>query len=310
MSDDARRGRVLIGDCRDRLRDLDAESVQCVVTSPPYFGLRDYGVADQIGLEETPPEYVETMVGVMREVRRVLRADGTLWLNLGDSYAHGGCGARDAERWPKQSRNDHMPKHAKSRVGLPPKCLLGMPWRVALAMIDDGWILRSDIIWSKPSPMPESVVDRPTKAHEYLFLFAKQSRYFYDVDAIRTPQKTIGARHEGRSGWRDGSPTRGGISTRSLHPLGANRRDVWEIAGTRYEGAHFATFPPALVEPCILAGSRPGDTVLDTFAGSGTVAEVSLRLGRSAIAIELNPAYGALIEQRLAGLQYPLGGVA
>jgi len=365
------RCRVYFGDCRMMLRELEAESVHTVVTSPPYWNLRDYGTGTweggdqdcnhthknmrpdhtgttmlgrgkqkasanavspmratcsrcgakridcQIGLEETPDEYVATMVEVFREVRRVLRPDGTLWLNIGDSYAHGGCGSRDADRWPKQSRNDHMPTHPKRAAGLPRKSLIGIPWRVALALQADGWILRMDNIWHKPSPMPESVKDRPSRAHEYLFLFSKSRHYYFDIDAIRVPQKSRGERHEGRSGYREGHPSKGGIRERALHPRGANAKSVWRleeievpsvftIAQEPYPHSHFATFPSALVEPCVLAGAPVGGRVLDPFVGSGTALEVSLRLGRHAYGIEANREYLRLIEMRLDGLQLPL----
>lgn len=323
MSD---RVQILVGDVIERLRELLDESVQCVVTSPPYWGLRDYGVAGQIGLEETPEEYVARIVDVFREVRRVLRADGTLWLNLGDTYIGGrsggiGASAITSQRNHKAARDAWIAAGAGRRhreaPGLRPKDLVGIPWRVAFALQADGWRLRSDVIWHKPNPMPESVRDRPTRAHEYLFLLSKSERYHYDIDAIREPHKTAGERHDGRSGYRDDHPSKGGIKERALHPLGRNRRsvwrldeiespDVWTISQEPYPGSHFATFPRGLVEPCILAGCPVDGTVLDPFAGSGTTGEVALETGRRAVLVELNPDYLPLIERRLRGVQYPL----
>jgi DNA modification methylase len=265
--------RILQGDVLKGLAQIPDESVQCVVTSPPYWGLRDYGVEGQIGLEPTPEEYVEKMVGVFQEVRRVLRKDGTVWLNMGDCYAGSGCGSNDyREDGASISANHQKYQGQKPGIvtGLKPKDLVGMPWRLAFALQADGWWLRSDIIWSKPNPMPESVADRPTKAHEYLFLLAKDSRYFYDADAIRESHKepergnghleTIGTSKGGTSltsgfsqktgGWAD---SWSGI--RSYNPAGRNRRTVWEIPTQPFPEAHFATFPEKLVEPCIKAGT-------------------------------------------------------
>jgi DNA modification methylase len=252
---------ILEGDCRTVLAGLPAGSVHTVVTSPPYFGLRDYGADRQIGLEPTPDEFVAALVAVFREVRRVLRDDGTVWLNLGDSYAGGGCGARDETRWPKQSRNDHMPVHAKASTGLKNKDLVGIPWMVAFALRADGWYLRSEIIWAKPNPMPESVADRPTKAHEQVFLLSKGPRYFYDADAIR--EADLGTDHPRSilSGQPSLEPS-GGIAAPNVglrkaegrNGTGRNKRSVWTVATQPYSGAHFATFPPKLIEPCILAG--------------------------------------------------------
>ena len=268
---------LLQGDARAVLATLPAGSVQTVVTSPPYYGLRDYGVAGQLGGEATPPEYVASLVGIMREVRRVLRDDGTLWLNLGDSYAstHTGVLGRGRRSASFKFKAEWLEAHGKGKrkeqripEGLKPKDLIGIPWRVAFALQADGWWLRSELIWHKPSGSTESVRDRPTKAHEQVFLLTKQQRYFYDTDAIRSP-------------------------------TGANKRSVWSIPTSAYKGAHFATFPEKLVEPCVLAGSRPGDTVLDPFCGSGTVGAVARRLERSAVLIDLNPDYLRLAAERL-----------
>ena len=330
--------RILAGDVRDKLRELPDESVHCVVTSPPYFGLRDYGVAGQIGLEPSPAEYVEALVAVFREVRRVLRKDGTLWLNLGDSYAGSwGNQGRKSERGTQRPINGPMlqafnayPDRQKFHTGdgIKPKDLLGIPWRVAFALQADGWWLRQDIIWLKPNPMPESVTDRCTKAHEYLFLLSKSERYYFDAAAIAEemaaasierlsqptlamqagsarvpgktngPMKAVGSLHMQGTQRNDGERWRiadGGVAPRGNR----NKRSVWEIATTPYSEAHFATFPPALVEPCILAGSPRGGVVIDPFGGAGTTALVADRLGRDAILVELNPAYAAMARRRI-----------
>ena len=275
--------RILVGDCLERLRTLPEESVHCVVTSPPYWGLRDYGVEGAIGLEPTFEELLETLVTVFREVRRVLRKDGTLWLNYGDRYATHLFTRQGKQRnvcqpptdWAGtelggRRRSKHVKVTHQSATGLKPKDLMMMPARVALALQADGWWLRSEIVWHKSNPMPESVRDRPTSAHEKLFLLTKSARYFYDAEAVRT--KT-----------------------------GANLRNVWTIPTHGYPDAHFATFPPKLVEPCIKAGCPVGGVVLDPFGGSGTVGLIASRLGRDAILIELNPEYAEMAERRIHG---------
>jgi DNA modification methylase len=394
---------VLCGDALEKLRELPDESVQCCVTSPPYWGLRDYGfcgcrkhrvqhesstlagtqagtpnhvgpprsdcpicngsgriagMGEQVGLEKTPEEYVSKMVAVFREIRRVLKRDGTLWLNLGDSYAGSGRGmngdgSSGKINSAKQQSNSgaNLDFHdrivdaggigrdwVKPPVGYKQKDLIGIPWMVAFALRQDGWYLRSDIIWSKPNPMPESVIDRPTKAHEYLFLLSKSRKYFYDAEAISEPVTWDDSRlHDPE--WqpprleRDqiGSPSRGGgpLNKRSGNkerkPASArgvpvdgnlngtngavagsvpwegfnrNKRTVWTVTTQPYPEAHFATYPPDLIKPCILAGCPVGGTVLDPFAGSGTTGMVALELGRKAILIELNPNYVKLIHQR------------
>ena len=261
---------VLEGDSRTVLATLPEASVQCCVTSPPYFGLRDYGHEGQIGLEATPDDYVAEMVALFREVRRVLKDDGTLWLNLGDSYA--GSGKGPSQSLSAEARDmTHTMHTAFVPDGLKPKDLIGIPWRVAFALQADGWYLRSDIIWHKPNPMPESVTDRPTKAHEYVFLLTKSARYYYDAAAIAEPSID---------------------DTR-------NARTVWSITTQPYKGAHFATMPPELARRCILAGSKTGDTVLDPFGGAGTTGLVADRLGRDAVLVELNPTYAALARHRI-----------
>jgi DNA modification methylase len=303
------------GDCRELLRRLPDGCVQTCITSPPYYNLRDYGIAGQIGLEPTPDAYIDALVDVFEEVRRVLRPDGTLWLNLGDSYSHGGCGTRDAARWPIQARNDHMPdkkartfrpKHAKKTTGLKPKDLIGIPWRVAFALQAAGWWLRADIIWEKPNAMPESVTDRPTKVHEYIFLLAKSEAYYYNADAISEESDNAGrtiqlgdksfAKRQADGIGR--APVGNGNATEYVVPARRNKRSVWKVSTTPYADAHFATFPEALIEPCVLAASRPGDLVLDPFFGSGTTGEVAERHERRWIGFDLNPAYEALQKAR------------
>lgn len=303
------------GDTRAVMAELEPESVHCVVTSPPYWGLRDYGEPGQLGLEPTPEEYVENMVAVFREVRRVMRADGTVWLNLGDSYAsHDPGGYREGEFLNPGGKDPVKQGPARNRAGnyrpsgLKPKDLIGIPWRVAFALQADGWYLRSDIIWSKPNPMPESVTDRPTKAHEYLFLLAKSQRYYFDADAVREPHsrewasETVGPGYmTAQQGRNDGGKRQG----TEQNTAGRNIRSVWTIATQPYPGAHFATFPPKLVEPCVKAGCPEGGIVLDPFAGSGTTGLVANRLGRRAVLIDLSMDYlGQLMDRNR---QAPLG---
>jgi DNA modification methylase len=310
--------RLHLGDCLDVLRSLPDASARCCVTSPPYYGLRDYGVDGQIGLEETPDAYVSRLVEVFAEVRRVLTPDGTLWLNLGDSYASTAPGTRNGTGTGLQSdpgRIAHRPDY-RGTAGIKPKDLIGIPWRVAFALQSDGWYLRSDIIWHKPNPMPESVRDRPTKAHEYVFLLSKAPRYYYDAGALREsptsrPQRRLSIsrnlapdRGNADRGLRDGClRDHVGLDCPSA---GRNARSVWTITPRPYRGAHFATMPPALAERCIKAGSAPGDTVLDPFAGSGTTGAEAVKLGRSFVGVELNPAYLALARHRIADESLPL----
>ena len=300
--------RVEFGDCRETMRRWAADGVraQTCVTSPPYFGLRDYGHPGQIGLEHTPEEYIAAMVEVFRCVRDVLADDGTLWLNIGDSYAgyHGNKNAAYCDA--PSNKGGYFENQRASTVGLSglkQKDLIGIPWMLAFALRADGWYLRQDIIWHKPNPMPESVRDRCTKAHEYVFLLSKSERYFFDNEAIKEPetmkpQRRLTPRKANPSAKVHGMPeyrrqeggTGGGMR---------NRRSVWTVATKPYKGAHFATFPPALIEPCILAGSRPGDVVLDPFFGSGTTGMVAQNLGRRWLGCELNPAYKPLQDERL-----------
>ncbi|MDP1560026.1 MAG: site-specific DNA-methyltransferase [Pirellulaceae bacterium] len=273
---------ILCGDSGVILQRLPAESVHTIVTSPPYFGQRDYQHDSQIGREESPEAYIQNLVAVFSEARRVLRPDGTLWLNLGDKY--------DRSR------------------------LLGLPWRVALALADDGWLLRSDIVWHKPNAMPSAVKNRPTTDHEYMFLFSREPEYYYDADAIREPHTTFsesskmkgGRRHFGQRG---GTPEQGknggqanlhdGRWDQAFHPLGRNKRTVWSVPLGKFRDAHFAVFPPDLIRPCINAGTPEGGVVLDPFFGAGTVGVVALELRRRYVGIELNPDYVALAQRRL-----------
>jgi DNA modification methylase len=367
--------KLLQGDCMETLKTLEAGSVQTCVTSPPYYGLRDYGTAawvggasdcdhtyakggrnpetssgqlsnrgtlfsqyekvckrcgavrvdSQIGLEETPEAYVEKLVCVFREVRRVLKDDGTLWLNLGDSYAGSGGAGGDynngglKEGQPRYKSNfdvnrakdrstdkwSHPLKYAGN--GIKPKDLIGIPWMVAFALRADGWYLRSDIIWHKPNPMPESVTDRPTKSHEYIFLLSKSAQYYYDAKAVAEPSTWAGdpragygrLHYRGKREGQDGTGQENFVSITETR----NKRSVWTIATQPYEGAHFATFPPKLIEPCILAGSREGDTVLDPFNGSGTTGAVAIKHHRNYIGCELNPDYIQLTNKRLSSVQ-------
>ena len=302
------RPEVLEGDVREVLKTLDDESVQCGVTSPPYWGLRDYGVDDQLGLEPTPEEFVENMVGVFQEVKRVLRKDGTVWLNLGDSYSS----HKDCKSPPQtiSNNNQHEIEKGKSvtrdtkklkEAGLKNKDLVGIPWRVAFALQADGWYLRSDIIWNKPNPMPESVTDRPTKSHEYIFLLTKSPKYYYDHEAIkekgsgRIPGNKVPQKGAGMVGFE----IRDGLLEAQQKPQDSrNKRSVWKITTKPYKEAHFATFPEELPETCIKAGTQKGDVVLDIFAGSGTTLRVASKLGRKGIGIELNPEYIKILKKR------------
>jgi len=340
---------ILQGNVNDKLKEIEADSIQCVVTSPPYWGLRDYGTASweggdencqhieprqvrgkntakqrsnnqgeggstweicqhcgakridqQIGLEKTPEEYVENMVKVFREIKRVLRDDGTLWLNLGDSYngssSKGGIGIVNTKKYHDTCDTNHR-RNAKN---LKQKDLIGIPWRVAFALQADGWYLRQDIIWHKPNPMPESVTDRCTKSHEYIFLLSKSAKYFYDNDAIAEKTLTMDNSDRDRDLTKlnntNGQPRHGGFQHNQYQTR--NKRSVWTINTKPYKDAHFAVFPPKLPELCIKAGSSEGDVILDPFFGSGTTGWVAQRLGRKWIGIELNPEYIKIAEKR------------
>lgn len=314
---------ILQGDWIDRLKTLPDESVQCCVTSPPYWGLRDYGVSGQLGLEKTPEEYVEKIVAGFREVKRVLKDDGVLWVNLGDTYsAHKDCksvsdslrvggrseSANVIEKGLSNSRNSKMLK----QQGYKNKDIIGIPWRVAFALQADGWYLRQDIIWAKPNPMPESVTDRCTKSHEYIFLLTKSARYFYDNESVK--EKSIDK--ESLTGCRErnagqingvdpdnykfhGSVGEDGKSRAGQVYENRNRRSVWSITTKPYKEAHFATFPQEIPRLCISAGSKKGDTVLDPFNGAGTTGLVAAMLDREYIGIELNPEYIRISEERI-----------
>ena len=337
---------ILTGSALTELPDLPDQSIHTVVTSPPYWGLRDYGIEGQLGREKTPEEYVQNLVQIFREVKRVLRDDGTLWLNLGDSYASSWpCSRRNVvgtgalENGKREARPPRMPNGCKE------KDLVGIPWMTAFALRTDGWYLRSDIIWAKPNPMPESVRDRPTRAHEYIFLLTKNKKYYYDYQAIRNPPspalvKQVEEGYNGsatkdfsENGVQDASATKSRIiqkyrekidkqrghsrrhdgfnarwdklTREEQMALGSNKRSVWTVAPANFRGAHFATFPSKLIEPCVLAGCPVGGTVLDPFAGSGTTGEVSLKNGRNFIGIELNPEYVKLINDRLGRIDSP-----
>lgn len=308
---------LLIGDCLESLKNLPEQSVNCCVTSPPYFGLRDYGVDGQIGLEQTPEEFIHKLVEVFREVRRVLRDDGTLWLNIGDSYAGSGKGCMGDgtpadKRGAKQGTNRGTTEGTFTKTitkGCKPKDLIGIPWMLAFALRADGWYLRQEIIWHKPNPMPESVKDRCTKAHEQIFLLTKSPRYYFDSEKMREPVQSDRAASRkaktsvaGRNGVRtSGKPYDGSEETR-------NRRSVWNVSTRPYKGAHFATFPPSLIEPCILAGCPSGGVVLDPFGGSGTTAGVAVAHGRDAIICELNPEYGQLVDGRVSSIVKAING--
>lgn len=311
---------LMLGDCLERMSEIPDGSVHTCVTSPPYFGLRDYGMDGQIGLEDTPDAFVHRLVDVFRQVKRVLRDDGTLWLNLGDSYvAHkprGNAVHRQSSGIGDQSHAFGAARKAvdlRGKGSLKDKDLIGIPWRVAFALQSDGWYLRQDIIWHKPNPMPESVKDRCTKAHEYIFMFSKNPKYYFDHEAVKEPAV-------GQSKGASNSFKRTG-SKRSIAQVGQtigthrpdrddvsydnefrNRRSVWSVPVRPYKGAHFATFPPDLIEPCILAGSPVGGTVLDPFGGSGTTAGVAIKHGRKSILCELNPDYAELVHARIEAI--------
>lgn len=328
-------GTILTGDALAMLRTLPDQSVHCCVTSPPYWGLRDYGVLGQIGLESSPQKYVAALMSIFHEVHRVLRADGTLWLNLGDSYigyhgnknAHGSAAPSD-----KNGYRENMRPTSVGADGLKNKDMAGIPWRVAFALQDAGWYLRCDVIWAKPNPMPESVQDRPTRAHEYLFLFSKSERYYYDHEAVREPSAAPSRKGNAYTGGRSfdnstdavrdshGNAPQGDIRAVKRHsvrpgidvkggnqgmgkmtyPLYTrNRRSVWSVATHPFPDAHFATFPPDLIRPCVLAGCPAGGVVLDPFFGAGTVGVACVEEERRYLGIEINPDYVAIAKRRI-----------
>lgn len=301
---------ILIGDVRDQLKTLEDGSVQTVVTSPPYWGLRDYGNDGQIGLEKSPQEYVANMVEVFGEVWRVLADDGTLWLNIGDSYSSVHTGGHKSAKSTVGANHDGAQEIRQSKAqpktyGLKNKELVGIPWRLAFALQDAGWYLRQDIIWAKPNPMPESVKDRCTKSHEYIFLLTKSPKYYFDNYSIKEPAvSNVGnakIRFGGNKYGDSNDPKHATKSGNVWEPTDTrNKRDVWSIPTKPFKGAHFAVMPEALVEPCILAGSYIGDTVLDPFAGSGTVGVVALKHGRKFIGVELNPEYAQIAHERIS----------
>ncbi len=298
--------KVYWGDCRDSMRQMAKEGVkvQMCVTSPPYYGLRDYGADGQIGLEQTPQQFIDNLVEVFACVWDILADDGTLWVNLGDSYARvGGDSSQKGRHWDNRKNNPTTGhnRYAKD-MGVKEKNLLGMPWRLAFALQEFGWYLRQDIIWHKPNPMPESVTDRCTKAHEYIFLLSKNQKYYFDSKAIQEPAENAGkvsGSFKGRQGGAEYHAQSGGIGSDAKEYENRNKRDVWSVPVKPYSGAHFAVYPEELIQPCILAGSRVGDIVLDPFFGSGTTGQVCQNLGRKWIGCELNKDYEKLQNERL-----------
>ncbi len=298
---------ILQGDAIKQLEKLDDKSINTCITSPPYWGLRDYGENNQLGLEETPDEFVDNLVKVFREVKRVLRDDGTVWLNLGDSYARtGGDSSKKGRHWDDRKNNPNTGhnRYAKD-IGLKQKDLVGIPWRVALALQQDGWYLRQDIIWHKPNPMPESVKDRCTKAHEYIFLLSKNVKYYFDNEAIKEDAVRAGKIPKGKKYSSEladdkigGKHTRETLNEKPVAPK-RNKRSVWTIATKPFKGAHFATFPMDLIEPCVLAGCPEDGVVLDPFAGSGTTGLVAVNNKRNACLIDLSAEYIDITKKRI-----------
>jgi len=319
---DGRLFSVLRGDARAVLATFPDESVDCCVTSPPYFGLRDYGDPGQIGRETSVLEYVAALAGVFEQVRRILKPQGTLWLNLGDSYANDlKWGGRTSGKHPIGLHHDRAGiAREKRSSGLPGKSLCGIPWRVAFALQYAGWILRSDIVWHKPAPLPESVTDRPTKSHEYVFLLAKSTRYYYDHKAIAEPCTESSHRRysqnvrdqQGSARANGGEKTNGTLKAAHDTSPGMegmrNRRSVWTVNAAKSSGAHFAVMPSELVTPMIRAGCPAGGIVLDPFSGTGTTGYVALREGRRYVGIEINECYAAQSDRRIAGANLPLDG--
>ena len=295
--------KILQGDCIQSLKKLEDESINTCITSPPYWGLRDYnGEEKQLGLEETPEEFVENLVNVFREVKRVLRDDGTVWLNLGDSYSSGG--RTTTTNQTLRGDKDYGVTRPKPSEGIKPKDLIGIPWRVAFALQADGWYLRQDIIWHKPNPMPESVRDRCTKAHEYIFLLSKNAKYYFDNEAIKedavAKNRTAGNKVPQKGTDQPFSETKQGlIKAQQKKYQKRNKRSVWTVTTKPFKGAHFATFPMDLIEPCVLAGCPEGGTVLDPFAGSGTTGIVAANHARNSVLLELNEEYIEIAKKRI-----------
>jgi DNA modification methylase len=300
--------KIICGDALETLRTLPPESANCCITSPPYYGLRDYDASGQIGLEQTPQEYIARLIGVFGEVWRVLRNDGTLWVVIADSYAGSGKAV---------TKEKHLAHTRTGRSGIKPKDMIGVPWLLAFALRDDGWYLRSCIIWYKPNPLPESCRDRPTRAYEHVFLLSKSPQYYYDQKAVAEPvaagtharmKRAVSDNHKyaraapGQTAqtFNKPRPNRSGVEVKLADTR--NLRDVWSVGAKSYRGAHFATYPVELITPCVLAGCPPGGIVLDPFFGSGTTGEAALRLGRQYIGIDLNPDYRKLAEERLKGV--------
>jgi len=299
------RDTILYGDCRETLCGFLPNSARMCVTSPPYYGLRDYGGEDnQIGQEQSPEEYINQLVEVFRQVKNVLTDDGTLWLNIGDSYYNyrpgkGQALVKQTVASNKQDLPDKCAKRANKLPNLKEKDLIGIPWMLAFALRADGWYLRQDIIWHKPNPMPESVKDRCTKSHEYIFLLSKNKKYYYDNNAIKEPAKDWGTRDRTNGKYHnEGTGLQPHSGLNKSYPT-KNKRSVWSITNKPYKGSHFATFPPDLIEPCIKAGSQPNDIILDPFMGSGTTAMVAKSLGRDYIGCELHQDYQPLIHKRI-----------
>ena len=296
------RDTILFGDCRETLKEFDEKARMCV-TSPPYYGLRDYGgEQNQIGQEQTPEEYIDEMVKVFRLVRDCLTDDGTLWLNIGDSYYNyrkDGCIPKQTFSNSRQDLPITTPRRSNKLQGYKDKDLIGIPWMLAFALRSDGWYLRQDIIWHKPNPMPESVRDRCTKSHEYIFLLSKNKNYYYDNEAIKEPAKDWGTRDRTNGKYHnEGTGLQPHSGLTKSYPT-KNKRSVWSVTKKPYKGAHFATFPPELIEPCVKAGSQEGDIILDPFMGSGTTATVAKSLNRDYIGCELHEEYGTLIQKRI-----------
>ena len=296
---------ILFGDCKQNLSTFLPKTARMCVTSPPYYGLRDYGGEEkQIGQENTPEEYIQNLVEVFREVREVLTDDGTLWVNIGDSYYNyrPGKGQKLSKQTVASNDQDlpeNCPRRGNKLEGLKEKDLIGIPWMLAFALRADGWYLRQDIIWHKPNPMPESVRDRCTKSHEYIFLLSKSKKYYYDNESIKEPAKDWGTRDRSKGKYHNegtGLTPHSGLN--KSYPT-KNKRSVWSVTNKPYRGAHFATYPPDLIEPCIKAGSQEGDIILDPFMGSGTTAMVAKKLGRHYMGCELHEDYGNLIIDRV-----------